>query len=506
MRTLRELNFDNTWLTLPPTLWARVQPQGIADPRLVSFNADAAALIDLDPSSAQNPDFLAFASGNIVLPGCAPLAQKYTGHQFGVYNPDLGDGRGLLLGEVRNARDGSGGGSGGGSCEKKWDLHLKGAGTTPFSRGADGRAVLRSSIREYLCSEAMHGLGIPSTRALCIVAGSETVRREEMEPVATLIRMSESHVRFGHFEYLFYTQQHDALAQLADYVVGHHYPEHIGKPDRHALLLRDVIARTAAMIAHWQAVGFNHGVMNTDNMSILGVTFDYGPFAFFDAYDARYICNHTDHDGRYAFHRQPAIGLWNLNALAHALSPLIPHAQLVELLQGYEGILVATFAAKMRAKLGLRQTQAGDEVLLQELFDMLQANAVDYPVFFRRLCDFRPGEPNDLLRNDIIDRARSADATGQSQIRTAQLGGTDRDRRRKRRRLQRRQRRIETRAAAIRRMATARALRCAAPGLGQADGDQLLIVGSQFPRENPCTNHAHTSSPAPARPGAVWMF
>lgn len=398
MRTLRELQFDNTWLTLPSTLWSSVQPQGIAEPRLVSFNADAAALIDLDASAAQDPDFLAFASGNLVLPGCAPLAQKYTGHQFGVYNPDLGDGRGLLLGEVRNLRDGSAG--------KKWDLHLKGAGTTPFSRGADGRAVLRSSIREYLCSEAMHGLGIRTTRALSIVTGSETVRREEMEPVATLIRMSESHVRFGHFEYLFYTQQHDALAQLADYVIAYHYPEHIGKADRHALLLRDVIARTAAMIAQWQAVGFNHGVMNTDNMSILGVTFDYGPFAFFDTYDARYICNHTDHAGRYAFHRQPAIGLWNLNALAHALSPLIPHEQLVELLQGYEGMLVATFAAKMRGKLGLQQTQVGDEVLLQELFDMLQANAVDYPVFFRRLCDFRAGEPNDFLRNDIIDRAR----------------------------------------------------------------------------------------------------
>lgn len=399
MRTLQELSFDNTWLTLPPTLWARVQPQGIREPRLVSFNAAAAALLNLDPAAARDPSFLAFAAGHALPQGCAPLAQKYTGHQFGVYNPNLGDGRGLLLGEVRTHQTPADG-----DLTQKWDLHLKGAGTTPFSRGADGRAVLRSSIREYLCSEAMHGLGIPTTRALCVVTGSDIVQRERPEPVATLLRMSESHVRFGHFEYLFYTQQHAALAQLADYVIAHHYPEHRGKPARHALLLRDVIARTASMIAQWQAVGFNHGVMNTDNMSILGATFDYGPFAFFDAYDARYICNHSDYDGRYAFHRQPAIGLWNLNALAHALSPLIAQEQLPELLQGYEGILTATFAAEMRAKLGLREIHADEATLLQQLFDMLQTNAVDYPIFFRKLCDFCPGETNDSLRNDIIDR------------------------------------------------------------------------------------------------------
>lgn len=392
--TLHDLDFDNTWLGLPPGLWARVAPQGLVDPRLVSFNAQAADLLDLDRAAAGDPDFLAFASGNLVLPGSAPLAQKYTGHQFGVYNPDLGDGRGLLLGEVRNRHG------------QKWDLHLKGAGTTPFSRGADGRAVLRSSIREYLCSEAMHGLGIPTTRALCVVAGRDRVQRETPEQAAMLVRLSESHVRFGHFEYLYYTGQHDALAQLADYVIAHHFPEHAGHPDRHALLLRDVTERTARLIAHWQAAGFNHGVMNTDNMSILGLTFDYGPFAFLDGYDARYVCNHSDHAGRYAFHRQPQVGLWNLNALAHAFSPLIPREQLVELLQGYEGIMVATFGNLMQQKLGLATSRPGDDDLLQELFDLLQESSADYPRFFRGLCAFSVAGGNPALRDDIVNRER----------------------------------------------------------------------------------------------------
>jgi len=394
MAFLDDLVFDNTWLRLPGTLHARVLPQGLRDPQLVSFNADAAALIDLDPRVADDPAFLSIASGNGLLQGMEPLAQKYTGHQFGVYNPDLGDGRGLLLGEVRTA---------GG---KRWDLHLKGAGTTPYSRGADGRAVLRSTIREYLCSEAMHGLGIASTRGLCVVAGSDRVYREETETAATLVRMAETHVRFGHFEYLYYTQQRDALLQLADYVIDRHFPAHAGKPDRHALLLRDVIALTARMIAAWQAVGFNHGVMNTDNMSILGLTFDYGPYAFFDEYDATLVCNHSDHAGRYAFHRQPQIGLWNLNALAHAFSPMVPREQLVELLQGYEGILVNEYAARMQAKLGLRSAQPGDDSLLQELLDLMQASAVDYPQFFRRLAGFRTTADRDPLRDDIVDRAR----------------------------------------------------------------------------------------------------
>jgi len=394
MHTLQPLAFDNTWLHLPDSLWTRVDPKGLKNPQLVSFNPAAAELLDLDPAAGRSDEFLAFASGNLVLPGSVPLAQKYTGHQFGVYNPELGDGRGLLLGEVRNARG------------EKWDLHLKGAGQTPYSRGSDGRAVLRSSIREYLCSEAMHGLGIPTTRALCVVKGSDTVWREEPEPVATIIRLAETHTRFGHFEYLYYTQQHDALLQLADHVIAHHFPAHAGKADRHGLLLRDVIDRTARMIAHWQAVGFNHGVMNTDNMSILGVTFDYGPFAFFDEYDARFICNHSDHAGRYAFHRQPQIGLWNLNALAHAFSKLVPREQLVELLQGYEGILVNTFLGLMHDKLGLRERHESDDALIQELLDLLHESKTDYPIFMRMLCDFRSGESNTALRDSIVNRER----------------------------------------------------------------------------------------------------
>ncbi|MFP5384310.1 MAG: protein adenylyltransferase SelO [Gammaproteobacteria bacterium] len=394
MRALAELVFDNTWRRLPETLWADVAPRGLRDPKLVDFNPEVAQLLDLDPAVADTTGFLAIASGNGRLPGMQPLAQKYTGHQFGVYNPQLGDGRGLLLGEIRNKRG------------DKFDLHLKGAGTTPWSRGADGRAVLRSTIREYLCSAAMQGLGIPSTRALAITTGSDVVWREEAERCAMLIRVSASHLRFGHFEYLFHSRQHEALAQLADYAIEHHFPEHAGKPDRHARLLRDIVARTARLIAHWQAVGFNHGVMNTDNMSILGETFDYGPFAFFDEYDARLVCNHSDEAGRYAFHRQPAIGLWNLNALAHAFSALVPREELVEALQRYQRIQNTHFMEIMRAKLGIRTMEPGDDVLLQDLLDLLQENALDYTVFFRKLCDFRIDGLNTGLRNDVIDRAR----------------------------------------------------------------------------------------------------
>jgi uncharacterized protein YdiU (UPF0061 family) len=394
MFRLDTLPIEHAWTRLPASLWAAVAPRGLGEPRLVSSNPACAALIGLDPAQLQTSEFLALASGNAVPPGWRPVAQKYTGHQFGVYNPDLGDGRGLLLAEVR-CPDGH-----------RRDLHLKGAGQTPFSRGSDGRAVLRSSIREYLCSEAMHGLGIPTTRALCVVHGSDVVWREQPETCATVIRVAETHVRFGHFEYLHYSKQHDALRALADFVINEHFPEHTGKEDRHALLLRDVIARTARMIAQWQAAGFNHGVMNTDNMSILGVTFDYGPFAFFDEYDATYICNHSDHGGRYAFHRQPQVGLWNLNALAHAFSTLVPREQLVELLQGYEGILVATFTDEMRARLGLAVAAAGDADLIQEFLDLLHESHADYPTFLRALCDFRCGERADALRDNIVNRER----------------------------------------------------------------------------------------------------
>jgi uncharacterized protein YdiU (UPF0061 family) len=251
----------------------------------------------------------------------------YSGHQFGQYNPQLGDGRGLLLGEVINRKG------------ERWDVHLKGAGRTPYSRFGDGRAVLRSSIREYLCSEAIHALGIPTTRALCIIGSKEPVQRETRETAATLVRIADSHIRFGHFEWIFHNKP-THLKDFADYVINRHYPDCATADKPYAALLNAIVNRTATLMAQWQLVGFAHGVMNTDNFSITGCTFDYGPYGFLDVYKPSFVCNHSDNTGRYAWNQQPSIGLWNLNALAYALSPLIDKEDIMSALQRYEGILV----------------------------------------------------------------------------------------------------------------------------------------------------------------------
>ncbi|HEY7764291.1 MAG TPA: protein adenylyltransferase SelO family protein, partial [Aestuariivirgaceae bacterium] len=256
LRTLEELSFDNTYARLPHAFYARLAPTPFSDsPYLVSFNRAAAELIDLHPDEAGRPELVGVFGGGLPAAGMEPLAMLYSGHQFGVYVPQLGDGRAILLGETKNERG------------ERWDLHLKGAGMTPFSRDGDGRAVLRSTIREYLCSEAMHGLGIPTTRALCIVGSDHKVYREQAETGAIVLRMASSHVRFGTFEVFYYRRQHEELRILADYVVAHHYPHLVGAKDAYARFFEEVVERTAKLIAQWQAVGWAHGVMNTDNMS-----------------------------------------------------------------------------------------------------------------------------------------------------------------------------------------------------------------------------------------------
>lgn len=396
MQTLDTLRFDNTFARLPPSFHTRQPARGLDNPRLVAVSASAARQLDLDPDALSEADLAEYFGGNWPLPGAEPLAMVYAGHQFGQYAGQLGDGRGLLLGEVVSAQHG------------RWDLHLKGAGRTPYSRFGDGRAVLRSSIREFLCSEAMAALGIPSSRALCVVDSDTRVQREQIEHGATILRMARSHIRFGHFEHFHYTKQPELLRTLADYTVDRYIPEFNGRPERYAELLRHATVRTATMIAHWQAVGFAHGVLNTDNMSIIGETFDYGPFGFLDDFDPTFICNHSDERGRYSFERQPSIGLWNLNALAHALSGLIDDNDAIRaaLLQ-YEPQLVQDFSRLMRAKLGLPgEEQAGDTALLSELLELLAHNHSDYTLFFRRLCDFDESVALSPLRDDFMDLAR----------------------------------------------------------------------------------------------------
>ena len=397
MLKLEALNFDNTYTRLPEVFYSRPALTPFSkQPYLVSFNAAAAALIDLDPNEATRPEFVEYFSGSRLLPGSDPLAMLYSGHQFGHYVPRLGDGRAILLGEVRN-RTG-----------EKWDLHLKGAGQTSYSRDGDGRAVLRSTIREYLCGEAMHGLGIPTTRGLCIVGSDEEVLREEgVESAAMLVRMAPTHVRFGSFEVFYYRRQHEHLAHLADYVIAQHFPHLAGASDRYPRFLTEVVVRTAHLMAQWQAVGFAHGVMNTDNMSILGLTLDYGPFGFLDDYNPGFICNHSDHGGRYAFHRQPDIAHWNLHALAQALLPLMAEDQAKEALAAFEPALVAHYRDLVRQKLGLKEWRPEDGALLTGLLEIMRANHVDYTNGFRALGGFQtaPDEKNTPLRDLFLDRA-----------------------------------------------------------------------------------------------------
>jgi serine/tyrosine/threonine adenylyltransferase len=395
MRTLENIQLDNTYAQLPEAFHRRVSPTPFSEPAyLVSFNEDAARLIDLDPKESRRPEFIDYFSGRTLLPGADPIAMLYSGHQFGVNVSQLGDGRAILLGEATNGQG------------HKWDLHLKGAGLTPFSRDGDGRAVLRSTIREYLCSEAMHGLGIPTTRALCIIGSDEKVWRESIETGAMLVRMAPTHVRFGSFEVFYYRRQVDHLRRLADYVIEQHFPQLISTPDRYVEFFAEVVNRTARLIAQWQAVGFAHGVMNTDNMSILGLTLDYGPFGFMDDYDPGFICNHSDHHGRYAFNQQPYIGLWNLSCLAQALLPLATEEPLKAALHTYESALNAHYTELMCRKLGLQESADEDSGLVTDVLALLQSNRVDYTIFFRALSGFQtePGAENHALRDYFLDR------------------------------------------------------------------------------------------------------
>jgi len=395
MSKLDRLNFENTFASLAKDFHTPLHPTPLPAPYLVSFNAAAAELIDLDASESARADFAEYFIGNRLLPGSSPLAMLYAGHQFGHFVPQLGDGRAILLGEIRNR------------AGELWDVQLKGAGITPYSRQGDGRAVLRSSIREYLCSEAMHGLGIPTSRALCIVGSDEEVYRERIESAAVLTRLAPSHVRFGSFEVFFHRNQHEHLAALADYVIARHFPELVDAGDKYLRFLGQVTQRTAQLMAQWQAVGFSHGVMNTDNMSILGLTFDYGPFGFMETYDPGYICNHSDPHGRYAFDQQAQVALWNLSCLALALSPLIPEASAMPILDDYAPAYYARYTQLMGAKLGLGTATKDDIPLISGLLKMMQSSQLDYTSLFRSLGDFDSAADadNSRLRDRFIDRA-----------------------------------------------------------------------------------------------------
>jgi uncharacterized protein YdiU (UPF0061 family) len=382
------LQWDNQFTSLGEDFYVAQQPTPLSAPYWVGRSRRAAQDLGLSPHWLESNELLHAVSGNSTIQGTHSVSTVYSGHQFGVWAGQLGDGRAILLGETANQ-----------------EVQLKGAGLTPFSRMGDGRAVLRSSIREFLCSEAMHGLHIPTSRALCVTGSDQPVRRETLESAAVVTRMAPSFIRFGHFEHFCHHDQHAQLKTLADYVIARYYPECLandhfnGNP--YANLLHAVTERTAKMVAHWQAIGFCHGVMNTDNMSILGLTIDYGPFQFLDGFDPGHVCNHSDNQGRYAFNKQPNVAYWNLYCLGQALLPLIGDQEMaVAALETYKSAYPHAFDHCMAAKLGLTEVQAGQRELVEEVLRLLASEQVDYTIFWRHLSYWVQGRERAAKEND----------------------------------------------------------------------------------------------------------
>jgi serine/tyrosine/threonine adenylyltransferase len=373
--------FQNTYAALPDGFFARVAPTPVASPRLIKLNRPLALRLGLDPDRLASPEGAEILAGKRLPNGAEPIAMAYAGHQFGHFVPQLGDGRAILLGEVIDV-DGV-----------RRDIQLKGSGPTPYSRRGDGRAALGPVLREYIVSEAMAALGIPTTRSLAAVITGESVIRETLLPGAVLTRVASSHIRVGTFQYFAARGDTDGVRRLADHVIARHYPE-VSEAERpyHALL-EGVIARQAELVARWLLVGFIHGVMNTDNTSISGETIDYGPCAFMDHYDPAAVFSSIDEQGRYAYANQPRIALWNLTRLAECLLPLFTDdkdkaiEQAQSILAEFPGKFTAAYQSGLRQKIGLFAEQDGDEALVQDLLDAMAANRADFTLTFRRLSE-----------------------------------------------------------------------------------------------------------------------
>jgi len=381
--------FDHTYARLPQRFYSRTAPTPVAAPRLIRVNAPLARRLGIDPEWLAGGEALEILAGNRVPENAEPIAAAYAGHQFGGFVPQLGDGRAILLGEVVDA-DGI-----------RRDIQLKGSGPTPFSRAGDGRAAIGPVLREYLVSEAMAALGIRTTRALAAVTTGETVMREEPLPGAILTRVAASHIRVGTFEFFASRNDVEGVRLLADYVIARHYPAAAEEERPHRALLDRVIAAQADLIARWLQVGFIHGVMNTDNMSIAGETIDYGPCAFLDVYQADAVFSAIDRQGRYAYANQPAIGQWNLNRLAECLLPLLSDdeetavADATDALQAYVPAFQAAYHAGLVRKIGIEVARDGDAELARELLKLMQAGDADFTNTFRQLADAAMGEEGD---------------------------------------------------------------------------------------------------------------
>jgi len=407
---LLQIPFNNRFVALGEPFYEKTAPDPVARPALIKFNDALAEALGIAAGDRDADELAAVFAGNVIPAGAEPLAMAYAGHQFGSYTPQLGDGRAILLGEVCDAKG------------NRFDIQLKGAGRTVYSRSGDGRSALGPVLREYLVSEAMAAIGVPTTRALAAVATGEDVMRERPQPGAVMTRVARSFVRVGTFQYFAAQGEHEAVRTLADHVIARNYPELVDAANPYAALLQAVVDGQAALIARWMQLGFIHGVMNTDNMSIAGETIDYGPCAFMDAYAHDRVFSSIDFQGRYAYHNQPTIGLWNLTRLAECLLPLlaplptrdidaaVEAAQAI--LTGYRTAYQAHWLAGMRAKLGLSgecegATDAEDAALIEALFEAMAAGAADFTLTFYHLSrlDSEPSERDDALRGLFADTA-----------------------------------------------------------------------------------------------------
>jgi uncharacterized protein YdiU (UPF0061 family) len=407
--------FQNSYSALPDTFFARVAPTPVAAPRLIKLNRPLARQLGLDPDVLETAEGAEILAGKRLPEGADPIAMAYAGHQFGHFVPQLGDGRAVLLGEVIDA-DGM-----------RRDIQLKGSGPTPFSRRGDGRAALGPVLREYIVSEAMFALGIPTTRSLAAVVTGEHVLRETALPGAVLTRVASSHIRVGTFQFFAARRDTDAIRKLADHVIARHYPELRDAERPYHALLAGVVARQADLVARWLLIGFIHGVMNTDNCSISGETIDYGPCAFLDNYDPAQVFSSIDEMGRYAYANQPRIGLWNLTRLAECLLPLFDAdqetaiAQAQDILGAFPDTFSKAYQAGLRKKIGLFTMRDSDEALIQDLLDAMAKNQADFTLTFRKLGD-AAGDPagNTHVRAQFMDPAVFDEWAGRWRARTAQ--------------------------------------------------------------------------------------
>ena len=372
MEIIKKILKQHSYSLLRHDFYSKQAQEPLNNPFLIHINK--ILLDELGLSKESYEDLMLIFNGTIQIPNIQAVSMNYAGHQFGQYVQQLGDGRGILLGEIE-------------AKNKYLDIHVKGSGKTPYSRFGDGRAVLRSSLREYLCGEAMHGLGIPSSRSLMIFGSNDVVYREKSETAAMIVRTAKTHVRFGSFEKFFYDGLFDRHKELCDYVISQYLPDKEKSNKKYSYLLESIVIKTASLIANWQSVGFCHGVMNTDNMSILGETLDYGPFGFMDNFNPSHICNLSDTSGRYSYQNQPYVGMWNCTALANTFKDLINKEEIAKIMSVYEKTYAKRLFALYKNKLGLRENRNTDEALVQELLNVMEVQKLDFTRTFRSLSN-----------------------------------------------------------------------------------------------------------------------